>query len=45
MEFEYLETWREMLSLKRQGKARHLGVCNFTVPTSQLQPVPCPTRA
>ena len=31
MEFEYLETWREMLSLKRQGKARHLGVCNFTV--------------
>ena len=36
MEFEYLETWREMLALKRQGKARHLGVCNFTVPTRTL---------
>ena len=31
MEFEYVETWREMLQMKRQGKVRHLGVCNFNV--------------
>ena len=42
MEFEYLETWREMLALKRQGKARHLGVCNFTVPSRTLGPVRYP---
>ena len=42
MEFEYLGTWREMLALKRQGKARHLGVCNFTVPTRTLGPVRYP---
>ena len=44
MEFEYLETWREMLSLKRQGKARHVGVCNFTVcpPPIPACPVPVP---
>ena len=42
MEFEYLGTWREMLALKRQGKARHLGVCNFTVPSRTLGPVRYP---
>ena len=31
MDFEYVETWGEMLKLKRQGKTRHLGVCNFDV--------------
>ena len=31
IEFEYLDTWREMVSFKKQGKVKHLGVCNFTV--------------
>eukprot|EP00966_Prymnesium_polylepis_P305067 7048946-Prymnesium_polylepis.1 len=31
MEFEYLDTWREMIGFKKQGRAKHLGVCNFTV--------------
>lgn len=28
---EYLDTWREMLKLKKAGKVTHLGVCNFTI--------------
>ena len=31
MRMEYLDTWREMLKLKKAGKVRHLGVCNFNV--------------
>ena len=26
-----LDTWREMLTMKKQGKVKHLGVANFTV--------------
>jgi len=35
MRTEFLETWREMIALKKTGKVRHLGVCNFTL--EQLQ--------
>lgn len=31
LKLEFLETWRAMLELKKAGKIRHLGVCNFTV--------------
>jgi len=28
---EYLETWKEMEKLKESGRAKHIGVSNFTV--------------
>ena len=31
MKTEYVETWKSMIALKREGKAKHIGVCNFTV--------------
>ena len=31
MKIEFTETWREMVKLYRSGKARAIGVCNFTV--------------
>ena len=31
MRVEFIETWREMLKLKRSGKVRHVGVSNFSL--------------
>jgi alcohol dehydrogenase (NADP+) len=42
MQMEFVETWKCMLELRRAGKAKHLGVCNFTVDMLKELMAACP---